>query len=210
MKDLPILFSGGMVRAILADRKVNTRRIVKLPPSYEAGEVGHADRCGDGWALYCDPGPSILLRCPYGQPGDRLWVRETWRPDCRGNPGESDVRGIHYRADDTYQSRPRDLMLTIEGRMDSRWRPSIHMPRWASRLTLEVTSVDVERLQAITEEGAKAEGCGLRPGGQDTNAATTARVRFENLWTEINGKREGADWASNPWVWVIGFKRVAL
>ena len=208
MKDLPILFSGGMVRAILADRKVNTRRIVRLPPSYEAGEVGHAERCGDGWALHCDPGPSILLSCPYGQPGDRLWVRETWRGLDGWRPENGHL--IEYRADGGKEWREAPEEVLSYQFKGEKWRPSIFLPRWASRLTLEVTSIGVERLQAITEEGAKAEGCGLRPSGQDVNAATTARSRFENLWTEINGKREGADWASNPWVWVVGFKRVAL
>lgn len=206
MTERPILFSGRMVSEILADRKTATRRVVKLPPSYEAGEVGHFERCGAGWALYCDPGPSILLRCPYGQPGDRLWVRETWRGLDGWRPENGHL--IEYRADRGKEWREAPEEVLSYQFTGEKWRPSIFMPRWASRLTLEVVSIGVERLQVITEEDARAEGCGLRPGGQDGEAAKTARYRFEELWTEINGKRDGASWAINPWVWVVSFRRV--
>lgn len=156
MTERPILFSGPMVRAILDGRKTQTRRIVKPQPHEECGpiEVGHyhptvIDRHGDE-----QPGAEIFgaysldgewgAKCPHGQPGDRLWVREAfaladdYEVDRVLNPGGVFYRATHSPADDT-----------------SRWRPSIHMPRWASRLTLEVTDVRVERVQDISEKAQK-------------------------------------------------------
>lgn len=186
MTERPILFSGPMVRAILDGRKTQTRRLV----------VCRSKRATD-FDLWLQE-----AECPYGQPGDRLWVRETW--------GRSTdlVRGYVY-ATDQHVSR-----FDILG---ERWTPSIHMPRAASRLSLEVTSVRVERLQNISEEDALAEG--IREDGEPWAseygwgvadrrvwAANTARQRFEYAWDRINGDR--AAWASNPWVWCVGFKRV--
>jgi hypothetical protein len=130
------------------------------------------------------------VKCPYGLPGDRLWVRETWGP--RITNGEPDPRQqyVKYRADDVDDS-PCDENDWHE--WEDRWRPSIHMPRWASRITLEVTGVRIERLQDISEADARAEGV------VDTLA-------FEELWDSINGS--GA-WDANPWCWCISFKPLA-
>jgi hypothetical protein len=148
-----------------------------------------------------------MPRCPYGKPGDTLWVRETWYDDNskrwgRGGPVPRPTRpddDIYYRANG-------EAHLQFE-QLDAGgfcWRPSIHMPRWASRLSLRVTSVRIERLQDITEDDARAEGCVVRTY-RDGRGHEPATLDFLRLWDAINGKR--ASWASNPWVWVIGFKR---
>lgn len=197
----PALFSGPMVRAILDDKKMKTRRVVRLPPSYEHGEVGFWERCGDGWAALCDPGPSILVSCPYGGPGDRLWVRETWRGADGWRPENGHL--IEYRADGRKEWREAPDEAMSYAFVGEKWRPSIFMPRWVSRLTLEVTDVRIERLQDITEEEARAEGVDVQ--GEDGGSC---RIGFARLWGESNGKRPGAAWALNPWVWVVLFRRV--
>ena len=229
MNEKPILFSGEMVRAILSGRKTETRRIVRLPPGYEHGEVYGYGGCHGGLhALACDPGPSRAIRCPYGAPGDRLWVRETWGVACRPDPYEGWVDGLEYRADEIGMddldplplhpaNNPPDTDLDSFSR--GGWRPSIHMPRWASRLTLDVVSVRVERLQDITEDGARREGVDRgapwfppgqwAPPDEDPNLVGYGRgnfalQNFRVLWDHINGKR--ATWDSNPWVWVVSFK----
>lgn len=197
MKERPILFSGPMVRAILEGRKTQTRRIIKPQFTQLWGYgVNHGDDRVSCHVNIVEPdGSWKFVYCPYGQPGDRLWVRETWtrlvahhpppefvyKADCTDPDGE-DARQDYIRAGYPYQ-----------------WRPSIHMPRKASRLTLEVASVSVERLQDISEDDARAEGCPANWGG-------TAWSWFVWLWDSINSKR--APWASNPWVWVVTFKRV--
>jgi hypothetical protein len=203
MTERPILFSGPMVRAILDGRKTVTRRVVKgaaakwlidFTPEFVA------DRAND--------------LCPYGMPGDRLWVRETWM-DLRGTGVEhrptpdSPLQRYAYGADSPPGS------ASDEARKDFglKWRPSIHMPRAASRLLLEITAVRVERLQDISEKQALAEGisplssgrfhCGHDEEGQITSKSPV--TAFAWLWNGING--EGS-WAENPWVWVVEFKRV--
>lgn len=195
MKERPILFSGPLVRAILEGRKTQTRRIIK--PS---------------WSRCLDPGDpddqkSIIAHGRYGIPGDRLWVRETWAQFER----DSQV-GIAYRA-----SCPVDEFDyvgpagTFERIRINRWRPSIYMPRWASRITLEVTGVRVERVRGITGADAHAEGVDIYEGGCVVQCFNTqdqmAVEKFAALWDSINGKREGASWAANPWVWVVEFRR---
>ena len=191
MKERPILFSGPMVREILAGRKTQTRRVLTVPWKGRArcqpydpyftdtdGRLFWEDEYGD-WNDY-----EKTKRCPYGIPGDRLWVKETWLlvDDMNGN------RQIHYQADNEDIPGP--------------WKPSIFMPRWASRITLEITNVRVERLQGITEEDAIQEGCGAKHNFGDGSAKTG----FAMLWDSINGKKY--PWESNPWVWCIEFKRV--
>ena len=134
-------------------------------------------------------------RCPYGGAGDRLVVRETWRPDCRGNPGESDVRGIHYKADDSYEPRPQADMLTIEGRIDSPWRSPRFMPAFASRTLLQLVDVVREKLHAIDGNGARACGVG-------------SVEEYSDLWDRLNRDR-GWPWSSDPWVWGLDFRKVA-
>lgn len=208
MTDRPILFSSPMVRAIIAGEKTQTRRVMKpqpysngfgfsqgsyeitchndyLPPSVMLWDVKRNGRRiyttsnAEGWET----------DCPYGVPGDRLWVRETWARD-----GSGGYR--YYATDDVHELR--------------RKMPSIHMPRVASRLTLQITGVRVQRLKSITEDDAKAEGADRlvmddeHKFYQDT-VNGTHRCGFAGLWNHINGDRHGADWDSDPYVWAISF-----
>lgn len=183
MKERPILFSGPMVLSILEGRKTQTRRVVTPQPL--ADEAMHKSGHGRDdlyWVgrLRDSENAWRIVRCPYGVPGDRLWVRETFH-DAGGYP--------IYRADEPGPD------------LEIRWSPAIHMPRWACRLVLEVTAVRVERLQQIGDLDAMREGC---EQWADTDGAF--RASFCHLWDSINAKR--APWASNPWVWVVSFDRV--
>lgn len=227
MKERPILFSGAMVRALLDGTKTQTRRAMKQQPIADRRFVGGyyipATRLTPGqeisvWAPY------VHIACPYGQPGDRLWVRETFaKIDGQTQPWiETD-----YRATYTHGDRLGDTIG-----IKKRWTPSIHMPRHASRITLEISSVRVERLQDISEEDADAECFGGRypgevlpelfPGSPDRWSHLSMAQCFGRLWESINpaeiplldddGKKVGvqknpAAWDANPWVWVIEFKR---
>lgn len=243
MTERPILFSAPMVRAILSGAKTQTRRVVKPQPTQERdllwwwfGGRGQERRSS---TLHDTP-DGLLERCPYGAPGDRLWVRETWYCD---NYTERDFdaarvghvtpradaeiiaewrESLYYRAD-TASGRGSCCELipecmcaeykTSSGRRRSPWKPGIHMPRWASRITLEVTSVRVERLQAITEEDARAEGIEplwrtrkIYPSKYAADVSTQSfRDGFYTLWCEINGDDS---WSANPFVWVVQFKRL--
>ena len=208
MKESPIIFSAPMVQAILAGTKTQTRRVVKR---YSADCIGWFDD-GDGlWAQrFIDPssGSPYLKswrdRCPYGRPGDRLWVREAF---------------IHEPADYCWEAsvsipcRPAFTVYRADHEGDTRgagWKPSIHMPRWASRITLEITDVRVERLQDISEADAVAEGCKpIRPelvqDGLIVRPWCSAVEEFRLVWEQIHG---GGSWEKNPWVWVIEFKKL--
>ncbi len=207
MAEHPILFSAPMVRAILSGAKTQTRRVVKgVPP----GEVIYTGAMIDfaGWVDIVAREGSARIRCPFGKPGDRLWVRETWSTCTQGFDTPEESTFPVYRAD-TDRPTPK------------RWIPSIHMPRWASRITLEVTGVRVERLHALGEADAIAEGmpadAGNRPirGREEALLAggplsvlpgsLTARECFAMLWNKLGGA--GA-WDANPWVWVIEFRRL--
>jgi hypothetical protein len=233
MTERPIPFSAEMVLAILKGDKTQTRRKMKIQPYPDSiVTVEHfnqtvIDRHGD-----MQPGPEIFgahwddgeygCRCPYGAPGDLLWVRETWARHASG---------VDYAADFAAVSRPQA----------GPWRPSIHMPRWASRITLRITDVCVERLRDISEDDARAEGCEARPfpgpwwqGYRDLGDGLifhqqavgetppdwmiepkrmpptpwldqSARDGFRSIWMNIHGP--GA-WEANPWVWAISFERV--
>ena len=190
MKERPILFSGPMVRALLAGTKTQTRRVVKPQPT-------HFNPVGVPRRVIPTGGPSDVIRCPYGQPGDRLWVRETWAYGIHALAAKRDENGpFVYAADGTTQ-----------GRLCDRWRPSIHMPRWASRITLEVTSVRVERLQDIDLADALAEGISdtgaliLDSAGNEQGGPI---AEYAVLWEQINGS---GSWAANPWVWAIEFNQ---
>jgi hypothetical protein len=208
IKERPILFSGPMVKAILEGRKTQTRRVMvpqPVPSKVFAGQMR--------WKRLCRPMDELALSCPYGKPGDRLWVRETWAQIyrtgdyCIRDEGEffqcpCDGCRVEYRADtgNPYPGEwPEDMAK--EDDEAPRWRPSIHMPRWASRLTVELVNVRAERLQDISEEDAAAEGVAFT---KYLNA--NARFHFKELWDSINAKR-GYSWDSNPWVWVLDFER---
>lgn len=189
MTERPILFSGEMVRAILAGQKTQTRRIVK----------------------------HHRLACLYGKPGDRLWVKETWATDFI----HDDAKPVHIPQGAPLLFRADEGETGIAAFEWGRWRPSIFMRRWMSRITLELTAVRVERLQDISEEDAAAEGCTL--SGVEVTAAEwmadaptrsiapgkcvirPLALEYMRLWESING---AGSWAANPWVWVLTFKRV--
>lgn len=222
MKERPILFSAPMVRAILEDRKGQTRRIVKSRHEFEIGE----NDAGQPWPRlqpYSADEPAVEMVCPYGLPGDGLWVRETWGVGCRPDPSQGWIDGIEYRADVAYLDEHDVLPLYTEcvpedfalEELREGWHPSIHMPRWASRINLEVTGVRVERLQDISDADAVAEGIErsgdgfvrFHPDPADTaHTGTTQdpRLAYRGLWESINGV---GSWDVNPWVWVVEFKR---
>lgn len=212
MTERPILFSGEMVKAILDGRKTQTRRVVKPQPKEvhvgKAKEKRYVEVITLNNSEIAAPGsPAHIEECPYGISDDRLWVRET----SVLLPNNTTL----YRATDG----ERGEAWMMYGK--PKWKPSIFMPRWASRITLEITNVRVERLQDITEEDAIKEGIqksdseGLRHWpylGADHLVKGTpkvfpfARQAFSSLWDSINGKKH--PWSSNPWCWVIEFNRV--
>lgn len=187
----PILFSGPMVRAILEGRKTQTRRVV--------------DGCVEVSGVYSEDAwkRGEMPRCPYGEPGDQLWVRETWQAwwrtswecDDEWEPLTREARGgLPWSAWRELYGDP--LQIEYRATSDSRgpWTPSIHMPRWASRTLLDVQTIGLERLQQITDEEAIAEG-------------VASREEFFALWDLLNGSRVGAAVKDNPYVWVVGFDR---
>jgi len=235
MKERPILFSGEMVRAILDGRKTQTRRKMKPRPPSGVPSVVHCEPLNADFNRFAfwipeDDSPVFLSKpipgarhfkmcsgltgnvklagkktchwkCPYGVPGDRLWVKETW---LRG-----DLGSVFYREDfvsGIYQGHSPNF---------TNWKSSIHMPRSAARITLEITNIRVERLHAIGEDDAKAEGVqwdgdyflgGVHEVKGTQKCWATARDAFKAIWQSIN--RPGS-WEKNPWVWVVEFKRIA-
>lgn len=204
MKERPILFSGPMVRAILDGRKTMTRRVINWR-SDRADEVHDGEgqgnslfemRDGGWWPYYVYDNIEIPLECPYK--ADRLWVRETWKPT---RSAINDNTYVRYRADDSRL----EVEHSLAGSQNDRWRPSIHMYRWASRLELEVTDVRVERLQDISEDDATAEGVDAVSLADVPRQATWSRRQdFAHLWDSLNKKRDYG-WDTNPWVWVVAF-----
>lgn len=191
-KERPIIFSAPMVQALLAGRKTMTRRVVKCLGGTRRGDrwAGPANpACGrliyrDGGAWADDPHyVAPIAKSPYGVPGDRLWVRESWQAPA--------LKKVYYRATDEVPSE-----------IACKWGSPIHMPRWASRITLEITEVHVERVQEIKLPDVAAEG--ISPDCEDGWDTTHG---FRDLWDKLNAPR-GFDWESNPWVWVVGFKRI--
>ena len=205
MKEHPILFNAESVRAILDGRKTQTRRVIKPQPPSNA----HFAHGGDlvrfwipgSWYVMETPSPTYdrEIKVPY-QPGDRLWVREThhidWYPD-KIKDAHGKAGAVHYRANTD----------VISQSWDGKWRPSIHMPRWASRLTLEMVDVRVERVQDISLDDIGAEGVDPLAWGESRNDGFAYCRAWEKLWNSINAKR-GFGWDINPWVWVIEFREV--
>ena len=214
MKERPILFNAEMVRAILDGRKTQTRRVIKTPFTPIEFTRWHPD--DPSIALFAGDDPDGYVnhwcdRCPYGVPGDRLWVRETIRKRILGNR----VSGATYLADLTAVMGHGPAGSYLNGRALCNWKwkrdvlPSIFMPRRASRITLEVTGVRVERAQAISMADACTEG--FPPIAPDDPMPHLDRIMqpfiwLESRWDSINAKR-GYSWKSNPWVWVVEFVR---
>ena len=227
MKERPILFSWAMIRALLAGTKTQTRRVVKPQPVKSSGtHRGYplALMANDwAWPHPRTSGATTIsnrpngplgweIHCPYGQPGDRLWVRENgWeRPERTPNMMRegADTWDRYYFDADGYDDPADREQLRQWG---FKRRHSIHMPRWASRLTIEITGVRVERLQDISEADAIAEGVTAVSSGGVTlftttgvNCFQTAKDAYAALWESINGP---GSWDANPWVWVVEFKR---
>lgn len=232
-----MIFNAEMVRAILDGRKTQTRRPIKWKQT-RFTEIGERE---DGskwpWSEDAEHACDFWHPCPFGAVGDRIWVRETWATlgnedgcciDWEGNLCKGDERSAAriYRA--SCEQRPGDYGLwsipddaywkphTKEHKFEGAWRPSIHMPRWASRILLEITDVRVERLNAISEEDAEAEGIDMEAlydsqdcydciADHNMTGRPTVTGAFKYLWESIYGEES---WKANPWVWVIEFKRV--
>lgn len=222
MKERGMIFNCEMVRALLDGRKTQTRRIMKPQPE----KISAEDECGaPGYWVPFHAGRTMVrnddmrIACPYGLVGDRIWVRETFQ-----GPLVSEELFEEYRAHPEKFETPQYCEYAANGgakpeycdlddNLRHGWRPSIHMPRWASRLTLEITSVRVERLNDISEEDARAEGiidggclnCGEPEPCGCVNPQPDATDAFAYLWQSIYGQE---NWDANPWVWVIAFKRI--
>lgn len=206
MKERPILFSAPMVRAILDGTKTQTRRVVKQQIIEDDRFIGGFKLIGPGGVETAIGGPLASFQFPYGSPGDRLWVRENFCPIYPQDPTYNGGRPIEYDYAATYQHGNR---LGDSLGIKKRWEPSIHMPRVASRITLEITGVRVERLQDISEANALAEGTPADLLPMDVSRmpypSSIEVGRYAALWESINGPDS---WAANPWVWVVEFKRV--
>lgn len=213
-KSRPILFSAEMVRALLAGLKSQTRRAIKPQPTVDQGWEGEP-----GWALDWDKAPDdagsltpeeLALLSPYGKPGDTLWVRETcqiygfWAVAGKTPTGKTKLRFVEHH--DKLVEYANDKQQEAERNGTTGWvtRPSILMPRWASRILLEVVSVRVELLNEITEADALAEGC---KGVQADGVSIGFYRYFKPLWESINGK---GSWGKNPWVFVVEFKIIEV
>jgi hypothetical protein len=204
-KERPILFSAPMVKAILKGEKTQTRRIVKTPKSFgEFIDVFDDDYLAQYGFIAIDTslGHGFKVRCPYGKVGDRLWVRETFYCNDYRYPDAAPIdelkESLDYKA-----NHESDCDCFFEG---SAWRPSIHMPRWASRISLEITNIRTERLHQISEADAIAEGVDAVSMADVPRQATTShRADFKQLWDKING---ADSWDKSPWVWLIEFKKI--
>ena len=186
MKERGMIFNDEMVRAILGGNKTQTRRIIeeKFYGRAVAAEL-------------------LAKHCPYGQPGDRIWVRETYRVHGKA----TDVATLVYRASvrNSWTEQTHRVPVDVCNKpVSEKWTPSIHMPRWASRILLEITDVRVERLHDMSEADAKAEGA-TPATYKITPPEAVYRVGFGDIWRSIYGQD---NWLSNPWVWVIEFKRI--
>ncbi|MDM7059127.1 hypothetical protein [Klebsiella pneumoniae] len=208
MKERGMIFNGEMVRAILDGQKTQTRRPIKWKQT-RFTEIGERE---DGskwpWSEDAEHALDFWHPCPFGSVGDRIWVRETFQGPlfdfdlmdsyCKDSTPFEKSEFCVYKADGV----PAPEFYDADDELHSCWRPSIHMPRWASRILLEITDVRVERLQSITlGDICKEVGCGL----YDFRPATYGFQVWEELWKSIYGAE---NWQANPWVWVIEFKRV--
>ncbi|MFS9532808.1 hypothetical protein Q6277_19615 [Klebsiella quasipneumoniae] len=198
MKERGMIFNGEMVRAILDGRKTQTRRPIKWKQT-RFTEIGERE---DGskwpWSEDAEHACDFWHPCPFGAVGDRIWVRETFCTvdDTQYGGG----KWVDYRATPKFEaSHPAGWDCAPNDAEALKWRPSIHMPRWASRILLEITGVRVERLRSMSQDDARAEGVIAASGPMEAGLA------FRELWDSIYGEES---WKANPWVWVIEFKRV--
>lgn len=192
MAEKPILFNSEMVRAILDGRKTQTRRVMKPQPHYPK-------QFGEDWIETGNDNTfHYRIKCPYGRPGDLLWVRETF---CVVDDSQfNGLRWVDYKATPKYEeSDPAGWDNAPDDPEALKWKPSIHMPRWASRITLRVTGVYVERLWQMSVSKMEAEGV------MEVDDNKHPLTPFITLWNSINAKR-GHSWESNPWVWVVEFE----
>ncbi|WOX99935.1 hypothetical protein [Dickeya fangzhongdai] len=221
MKETGLIFNGEMVRAILDGRKTQTRRIVKgcegaagFSPEWDIKNneffavLGEKDHTGMNPVLGA-------ISCPFGAVGDRIWVRETF--SCIGNEDGHPVNANGdlcerenaqriYKASAIQKPNNYGLWTSPDGfDFDGTWTPSIHMPRWASRITLGITGVRVERLNDISDADGRAEGCWRGRGFGSPDLAVSPADEFPTLWASIYGAES---WQANPWVWVIEFRRI--
>lgn len=232
IKDRPMLFSASMVRAILDGSKTQTRRTnglewtnMSMPDMWDRVEIAFYGNDLGAWFHFDDQGINrdTFVKWPYGKVGDRLWVRETWQVLV------VDHHNLHigFAATDCTKGIDREMLTGEQDQQAARFEkksgfvPSIHMPRWASRINLEIAAVRIERLNDISDEDAKSEGLRYHNfykewGGVELHPSSiiehphwrwyeTPEIAFENLWESING---AGSWKQNPWVWVIEFKRV--
>ncbi len=213
MKERGMIFNGEMVRATLDGRKTQTRRPIKWKQT-RFTEIGERE---DGskwpWSEDAEHACDFWHPCPFGAVGDRIWVREAFRVHSRA----TDVATLVYKASErnswTEQTHRVPVAVCNKPATPEKWTPSLHMPRWASRILLEITDVRVERLNGISEEDARAEGiidggclnCGEPEPCGCANPEPDATDAFAYLWQSIYGQES---WNANPWVWVISFKRV--
>ncbi|EOY8616074.1 hypothetical protein M1V74_22975 [Klebsiella pneumoniae] len=200
MKERGMIFNGEMVRAILDGRKTQTRRIIKdcTVGRDQISKFIQIEKKFIG--CYPEDVPELIRECcPYGVPGDRIWVREAFRVHSRA----TDVATLVYKASErnswTEQTHRVPVAVCNKPATPEKWTPSLHMPRWASRILLEITGVRVERLRSMSQDDARAEGVIAASGPMEAGLA------FRELWDSIYGEES---WKANPWVWVIEFKRV--
>ncbi|HBY7762737.1 hypothetical protein [Klebsiella pneumoniae] len=193
MKERGMIFNAEMVRALLDGRKTQTRRIIK-DCTVGRDPISKFIKIGKKFiGCYPEDVPELIRECcPYGVPGDRIWVRETWAEAGASAP---DLK--LYRAN--YPEHVPSIYENVPPAEEIRWTPSIHMPRTASRILLEITGVRVERLRSMSQDDARAEGVIAASGSMEAGLA------FRELWDSIYGEES---WKANPWVWVIEFKRV--
>lgn len=209
MKERGMIFNGEMVRAILDGRKTQTRRIMAPQPADDIERCIYPNPEAIGWksSLRHKHGSTTAHFCHYGKPGDRIWVRETFQGPlfdydlmdsyCKDPTPFEKPEFCVYKADGV----PAPEFYDADDELHCCWRPSIHMPRWASRILLEITDVRVERLKSISDRDAIREGCSTA----DMKSGDCVADVFARLWASIYGSDS---WNANPWVWVIEFKRV--
>jgi hypothetical protein len=227
MKEQPIIFQGEMIRAILDGRKTMMRKPIKPQPEWISGAwYWKSLKYDNGMGVHYFHTTGLngimdawLRACPHGQPGDRLWVRETWYCD------HMHVQSGPYLKPDDWQDGWFEELMYFKASDDAGhghcysgfagetfqcpWKPSIHMPRWASRITLEITDVKVERLQEIRINDVLSEGFPTTCEMQfDAEYRAWTMDNFSRYWNSLYPQKPEYQWKANPWVWVISFKKI--